>query len=183
MNLFRKRSPGPAIGQENGPPPAQVAAPRGLAALRRKMRRAQRLTQRGKHTEAVALLKELTAAHPQDLALALHLGALYYGLGQHTPAIEQFTRATRIEPGNPRAWLNIAAAENALGHIERAETALARVSEISPDYPDLHYNRAVLCLKRRGTLEAMAELELELSVAPDNLLASKLLSQLRQKLM
>ncbi len=146
------------------------------------MRKAVRLLQRGKHPEAVEMLKELQTANPDNAAVALNLGAAHYHLGQHTQAIEQFQRGVELEPENARAWLNLAAAYNALGHIDRAEEALGRLGEINSDHPDRHYNLAILYLKRRKTLKAMAELELELAVSPGHALAGQLLQQLHKQL-
>jgi Flp pilus assembly protein TadD len=161
MRLFARR--------RRVPSPAQI-------------RRAARLFERGRQDEALEILKRLQGDYPEDVPLALAFGGAYHKAGRHSLAVEQFRRVTELEPTNAKAWLNMAAAHNALGHVDRAEAALSRLAEISPDYPDLHYNTAILRLKRRQPLQAMAELELELAVSPGHLLASRMLEQLRRQL-
>jgi len=88
-----------------------------------------------------------------------------------------------LRPHEARAHLNLAAAENALGHLDRAERALLRALEINPQQQGVHYNLAVLYLKRNQLANAMAEMELELAVNPGHRETQVALRALRDRLL
>lgn len=137
----------------------------------------------GRYEEAVALLTAVCNDAPDNLGALLNLGLAYHRMGQHTKAIQTFERVHELNPREPRAYLNRAAAENALGHLDKAEQALLQALEISPRQVGVHYNLAVIHLKRNQYANAMAEMELELAVNPGHRETEIALRALRERLM
>jgi len=150
---------------------------------RRILRRAQSLASRGDADEAAELLAGYCDEHPDDFAARVNLGAVYYAVGKYTPAIEAFERAAEMNPRNATVWLNIGAARNALGHVDKAIEALLKALEIDPRHRDCHYNLAVAQQKKGRPLAALAELELELALYPNNKRARELAAQLKTALL
>jgi Flp pilus assembly protein TadD len=141
------------------------------------------LLNRGRAQDAIPILRELCDEQPDNGLAALNLGIAYHRTGKHTPAIEQFQRAAELFPGDARPLLNLAAAENALGHVDKAEQYLLRALDVDPRQPGVHYNLAVIYLKRNQLANAMAEMELELSVNPRHAETQAAIRALRQKLL
>ena len=142
-----------------------------------------RLLNGGKPEEAIPLLKGLCEDEPENGAAYLNLGIAHHRLGQHTRAIECFTRAVELMPADARPLLNMAAAENALGHTDKAEQHLLHALQINPQQPGLHYNLAVIYLKRNQYANAMAEMELELAVNPRHMETQAAVKALRGRML
>ncbi len=162
MRLFKKREPKTFKARYRA----------GLRALRKKDFEA-----------AVQHLNEVLDERP-DYVPALHnLGVTFHLNGQHSKAIEKFERVIELKPGEVRAYLNLAAAENSLGHLDAAEQALLKGLAIDPQQPGVHYNLAVIYLKRRKTAKAMSEMELELAVNPHHRETEEALRALRERML
>lgn len=150
---------------------------------RAKFRAGTGLLNRGRVQEAIPILRELCQEQPRNGAAALNLGIAYHRVGQHSRAIEQFLVATELLPADARPLLNLAAAENSLGHVDKAEQYLLRALEINPQQPGIHYNLAVIYLKHNELANAMAEMELELSVNPRHVETQTAIKALRERLL
>ena len=116
------------------------------------------------------------------LPALVNLGIAYHRGGMHSSAIAEFERAAELDPSDPSTYLYLAAAENALGHLDRAERALFRALELDPRQAGAHYSLAVIHLKRNNLANAMAEMELELSVNPGHRETRVALGALRERI-
>ena len=156
--------------------PFRTRSPRNITGKRRAGVQA---LAHGDYATAVRWLGEVVAERPDDVSALMNLGAAYHGAEQHSRAIKCFEYVTVLRPNYAEAWLNLAAAHSSLGHLAKAEEALNKVVQITPHFPNVHYNVAVVKLRQRLPLEALAELELQMAANPRHATARELLTELR----
>lgn len=146
-----------------------------------RFRAGTRAIERGDLRGGVETLANLAEENPEDVAVAVNLGAAYFTLGDYAAAAEQFERARRHGGDRPRVLLNLAAARSALGDLDGAIDLLLRILELDPQYRDCHYNLGIAYWRKGRIPEAMAELEMELALHPDHELARQTAAQIRDR--
>lgn len=149
--------------------------------LQQRLRQANEALRKHDLPAAIKAYQQILEQDPGNVGVVLNLGAALHLAGQHTPAIERFEEALQHEPHNVTALINLSAAHGSLGHLDKGIAALVRALELDSTKRDLHYNLAVLYLRKGELANAMAELELELAMHPDHALASSTLLQLRRQ--
>ncbi|MCD6351033.1 MAG: tetratricopeptide repeat protein [Armatimonadetes bacterium] len=148
----------------------------------RLLRRAQAFMRRKQWDQARLALEALLERFPDAVQARADYGAVLYHLERYGEALEELERVVREDETIGEAWLNLAACANQLGLMNRAREALDKAAERVPRARNLHYNLAILRLKEGRTMEAMAELETELSLYPDNLPARALTAALEERI-
>src|SRR2546421_4376494 len=76
----------------------------------RQMREAEGLLHKGEGKNAAVLLKRLHELYPDDVDVAINLGAAYILAKQYSQAVPILEAATAAAGNNPAAWVNLAAA-------------------------------------------------------------------------
>jgi tetratricopeptide (TPR) repeat protein len=154
---------------------------RGTSVLQRQLRAANEALRRRDLEGAITGYQEVLAADPANLSALMNLGTALHLSGQHTAAIERFAQVLERDPSNATAFVNLGAAHGSLGHLDKATAALLQALEIAPMKQDIHYNLAALYLRKGEVARAMAELETELALNPDHVLAQQTADELRRK--
>jgi serine/threonine protein kinase/Tfp pilus assembly protein PilF len=129
---------------------------------------AAELLSKGRHQQALPLLHDATARHPQDFWCWFLLGVCYDGLAQHADAIACYSTCLAIAPDSPWAHYNRGLARLRLGRYAPAAADLDRAIELCPTLVEAYTNRAVARLALRQYREAIQDLDraLELGAAP-----------------
>lgn len=102
--------------------------------------RAELLTAERRNSEALELLEEIAAAHPDYERAWAKLGQVYRRLRRHEDAVAAYSRALEIDPGYAWAWNGQGLALNALGRPEDALPCFRTATEIMPDDVWFWYN-------------------------------------------
>jgi tetratricopeptide (TPR) repeat protein len=115
--------------------PAETAESRNAAAVaaaESKFNLAIVHSSHGRGRQAVALLQELTAAHPDERRYAVALAKAYANVGQHKNSLAV---VTGLEEGGWRSAEGDLLAAAALFHEDRGDEALARLADAERRYP------------------------------------------------
>lgn len=121
----------------------------------------------GRDDEAVELLDDWLADHPDDLQVRNQLASAYLQLGREREAREQYQALVERAPDsvpvlNNLAWLlRENDPQQALAHIEKAD-------ELAPDNPQIMDTYAMVQLERGARGEALSLSQRALDQAPDN---------------
>lgn len=148
---------------------------------RRRFREGTRAIEHGDLRGGIQILARLAAEQPDNVAVAINLGAAYFTVGDYAAAAAQFERARQYGGDQPRVLLNLAAARSAQGDLEGAIELLLRILQIDPQFRDCHYNLGIAYWRQGRIPEAMAEMEMELALHPDHELARQTAAQLRAR--
>ncbi|RMF77902.1 MAG: tetratricopeptide repeat protein [Planctomycetota bacterium] len=121
----------------------------------------------GRSDDAVGILIDLLAEHPEDTGLMRRIGDWRLRSGDPDGAVEYFRRAAEIDTDVPQAHYNLGAALLAAGQPQEAVQSLRRAVELDPEYA-----RALTALGRaleqlRQTDEALTVYRRLVEIAPD----------------
>jgi protein O-mannosyl-transferase len=134
----------------------------------------------GRMNEAVAHLQEALRIQPDFADAHNNLGIVWYNSGRLKEAIAEYQNTLRYKPDFADAHNNLA---NAWRKIDRMDDAIMEYREairLVPNDAEFHYNLAGALLRIPGREnEAAAELEIFLSIKPDNEMARRILAQIR----
>ncbi len=148
---------------------------------RRRFREATRALDEGREEDGIAALTELVEDYPEYVSARVNLGAAHYSAEQYEEAEREFTAALGLKPEDPRILLNLAATKSALDELDDAIDLLIRALEIDPEFRDVHYNLAIAYWRKGRIPEAVAELEMELALHPDNEPARQTMEMLKEE--
>ena len=93
------------------------------------------LVNAGRPEEALALLADYVAQHPDELQGRLSYGTALGLSGRAEEALEHFERACQLAPASAEAWGKLGDARRAAGDRDGAFEAYQRVLEIEPGHP------------------------------------------------
>jgi tetratricopeptide (TPR) repeat protein len=98
--------------------------------------RADLLRVLGREAEALAVLREAVAGHPQDAALQHALGLALIRQGQRDEALRALAEAARLAPGDPRFGYVYAVGLHDAGRTQAAEQVLESLLRSHPNHAD-----------------------------------------------
>ena len=121
---------------------------------------------RGEYQQALDVLAQGIAAHPESAALYAVRGALYLQLGQYAKAIADLSKSLELHE-NPDVRVNRALAYKAFGQKEDALNDLNRALELDPHHVAAWFNRGTLYLEEGKPEKALPDLDRAVELAPD----------------
>jgi len=124
------------------------------------------LFNQGRHAEAEASARALTAAHPDHGFCWKALGAVLLALSRPAEALEVNARAAALLPDDTQVQANLAIALQALGRLPEAEAGYRRALILDPDYADAHSNLGNTLHAMERTAEAEVCFRRALALAP-----------------
>ncbi len=101
-------------------------------------------SQEGKLQEAMKALQQAVKLSPNDAFSYRNLGIVYYQLDQNDAAIDALERSIALDPNNVYSHDYLGCACSQKGWQEVAEKEFRKAIEINDDFPDAHYNLAIV---------------------------------------
>jgi Flp pilus assembly protein TadD len=129
--------------------------------VRRELGRAY--SAQGRPLEAVRQYRELARLAPEDPEYAYLLGEAYLAVVQWS-----YSRLVGSAPESARVYQGLAQNLAAAGNLEGAAQALEKAVGLAPDLPDLHLLLATVYLRQGRHAEALAAVQGELQLVPEN---------------
>lgn len=119
-------------------------------------------------------------ANPDDAALLIELGNIYFEAGDYNSAVGWMKRAVAIEPGNVKARLALGASEFNLGDEGAARKAWERVIELDPENVEAYYDLGFLYVSEDPPemVEAKKMWRRVVALAPDSAVAKTVATHL-----
>jgi tetratricopeptide (TPR) repeat protein len=104
--------------------------------------------ERGKQNspQAITLLKQATAARPENAIMWNNLGAQYLEAKNYREAAPALDKAVQLQPGFAKAHLNLGNAYRGLKEYERAQAEYQKALQLFPNYADALFNLGILYL-------------------------------------
>jgi tetratricopeptide (TPR) repeat protein len=122
------------------------------------------------YTTAISRLRRVIELDPKMMRAYNNLGLCYDALGQFDEAIQSFTRAIELNRGQkqPSAWppLNLAVSLISLNRLDEAVARLYEALSYNPQFPQAHYELALVLEKERKFEEAIAPLQRAIELDP-----------------
>lgn len=129
--------------------------------VRRELGRAY--SAQGRPLEAVRQYRELARLEPEDPEYAYLLGEAYLAVVQWS-----YGRLVGSAPESARVYQGLAQKLAAAGNLAGAAQALEKAVALAPDLPDLHLVLATVYLRQGKHAEALAAVQRELQLVPEN---------------
>jgi tetratricopeptide (TPR) repeat protein len=108
-------------------------------------------------TTEVERLKALLNNNPDDVAAVVHLGNLYYDLGDAAQAIIYYSYALRVDANQPGVWTDMGTMYWQNGNVAFAERAYRQAIAINPGFGNAYLNLGLLLRDaRRNPSQASA---------------------------
>lgn len=137
------------------------------SALKRAVDQLQGLLIAGDAHQALLLLPDLLAHHPQSADLYHLLGVALAALGQYDDACAAYSVARQFAPRRADILSNHAVALKQAGQLPQALAPLDEAIAISPKFTDALYNRANILKDLRRLEEAVASYDRVIKLQPD----------------
>ncbi|GEM_PF-1076682 len=134
-----------------------------------------------KIAEAAPHFERAVELKPENPEVHNNLGLVRWYYGRFDEAIAQYREAVRIKGEVIALRRNLADAYVALKRYDEAIQEYATMIKDVPNDPNLHAMKGVILAERGRFLEAKQEMEIAVSLDPNNLMARKNLEILRQK--
>ena len=132
----------------------------------------------GKLTAAQLALEKAVKVDPDDAFSLTTLGAVMIEQNRIQDAVGYLERANSSSPDDPITLNYLGVASSQLGEFGKAEQSLRRAITVKPEYPEAHFNLAVIYATAKPPSIALAkrhyEKALELGSNPDKRLANML---------
>lgn len=128
------------------------------------VRRADRLRNEGRHTEAYDVLKPALDGHPEDIRLVNALGRILYSAGEMTEAGVVFERVLSDHPDDVEALQGAALAALQAGRRDRARELLDTALATSPGDPGVHLTAGKVAAMMGNDGRAMASFSKALEI-------------------
>jgi tetratricopeptide (TPR) repeat protein len=120
----------------------------------------------GDNTAQCRLLKDLTAAYPQDERAWNAYGNALFGMQDWAGSIKAYEVANKIAPNYSQPYNQLGYAYRFLGRMDRAEAAFKKYIELVPNDPNPYDSYAELLLKLGRYDESIASYKKALAVDP-----------------
>ncbi len=101
-------------------------------------------SQEGRLQDAMKALQRAVALSPNDAFSYRNLGIVYYQLNQNDAAIDALERSIALDPNNVYSHDYLGCATSQKGWQEVAEKEFRKAIEINEEFPDAHYNLAIV---------------------------------------
>ena len=166
-NITGKTKPMPA--PVPAPTPAVAPPAQPTVSLAEGLNRAMQLAQDARLEDALALCRELAAAHPTNPDVFHLSGVLYLQSGESAEALKFLERAVELAPDYLDALINLATAQHRDGNPGGAETSLRRAVELDPQSWEATFNYGNLLFEVGRSAEAVAPLRQAEALRPDSI--------------
>lgn len=123
---------------------------------------------RGRHGDAVRLLRQAVHLEPDDAQLQSSLGVALAEAGEAAAALDAFRRACELAPGLADGWFNLGRALKSEVRLEAAAGALGRALQIDPAHAAARVTLADVRASRGDIAGATADLREALQRHPDD---------------
>ena len=120
----------------------------------------------GNDSQALAIYRQLLAAHPDEALLLERAGIASLRLGLLPEATAMLDRATRQQNASWRAWNGRGAAADKQGRWEEADAAYARAAELDPARAEVANNQGWSLMLRGRWQEASEAFERAAAINP-----------------
>ncbi|HSG27199.1 MAG TPA: tetratricopeptide repeat protein, partial [Candidatus Krumholzibacterium sp.] len=127
------------------------------------------------HARAAEEYRKAIEQDPLMIEAYNNLGILYRQMKQYEQAIRYFRQVLVMDPDYIKAYNNMGAAYAESGDRETAIIVFQEAIRRAPDYPHSYKNLAMAYIETNRLLEAKANLEKCLELAPDDALAARVL--------
>jgi tetratricopeptide (TPR) repeat protein len=154
----------------------------------RQMREAAIMLRSGDGKNAAVLLERLHELRPDDVDVAINLGAAYILNKRYKKATPVLEAASKLAPDNAVVWVNLAAAYlgtlpiSTVQQQDKAIDAYERALALDPTYPNAHYNLGLIYEDRGDWTNARRMFEQALKVNPADKDAKMLLGKAQEQL-
>ena len=126
-----------------------------------------KLSEAGKHTEAVAHFEQAVRLKPDYAEAHYSLGTALMHSGRLPEAIEHLEHALRVKPDYAEARNNLGGALMESGRLPEAIEHFEQAVRVKPDYAEAHYNLGGALMRSGRLPEAIEHLEQVLRINPD----------------
>ena len=109
-------------------------------------------------------LQQAVKLSPNDAFSYRNLGIVYYQLGQNDAAIDALERSIALDPNNVYSHDYLGCACSQKGWEEVAEKEFRKAIDINDDFPDAHYNLAIVYAMQKPPALALARREYKRSL-------------------
>jgi protein O-mannosyl-transferase len=120
----------------------------------------------GHPAEALAQSKMFLDDYSDDPTVLNIMGSANLELGHLDAAIDYFQKSIAKKADDPRPWYNLGLAMAQKGRMDRAEMLLEKAAALDPGAADVHYQLAILLLRRHQDREAASHLRRCLEINP-----------------
>jgi tetratricopeptide (TPR) repeat protein len=134
---------------------------------RSRLTQSDRLMERGRAREAIALLNQLTVDHPGDVDVWFSLGQALHRCGVYPQAEAAMQKAVDLAPGYAEAHNFLGAARLRQGKLADAETALRKAIEIKADFAHAYVNLGRCLVQRKDTAAAIEAFRAAIRCKPE----------------
>jgi tetratricopeptide (TPR) repeat protein len=121
----------------------------------------------GRISEAEPLLRQLSAARPDDAGLHLQLGRVLAAQGKKDDAIPEIQAALKLSPNDAEAQRDLAELQTQSANLPDAEKTYRDLVKASPNDAELHHSLGEILLKQRQFPEAEQEFMAAIKLKPD----------------
>jgi tetratricopeptide (TPR) repeat protein len=142
---------------------------------------AWQLIAKGRHTEAIALLRNVLRSAPNDAEAQYVLGCGHANLGQWNEAITALQSSIRLQPRVPQSHFALAGAWIALGQQDKAINSLQTTLELDDTMTQAHVALANLQITQGDSVKARGHLERALALDPNMIDAHLSLGRIEQE--
>ena len=105
---------------------------------------AWQIHQKGQHSEAEAIYREVLSRVPKESNAWCFLGIALHDQRRYDEAVEAYERALKLNPNFPVALNNLGNSLRYVQQLERADECFRKAIELKPDYLNAYKNRGTL---------------------------------------
>ena len=127
-----------------------------------------RLSQMGRHEEALRWLERVVASAPDDALVHLSMGRLYVDTGDVQRGIDDLRQAVRLAPDLAEAHARLGRALSAIGRHDEALAELETAVRLTPDVASAHTNYGVALWSTGQSELAVAQYREAVRLQPDD---------------
>jgi predicted TPR repeat methyltransferase len=124
------------------------------------------LHQRGKHGEALELLKHAIELQPERAGFHQNMGNVLFEMERLNEAARSYVRCLELAPGDPAGYNNLGVVRRAQGQPDEAAEAYHKAIEIDPQHPDAYHNMGNLLTAQGRIKEAVTYLCTSMTLRP-----------------
>jgi tetratricopeptide (TPR) repeat protein len=139
-----------------------------LAAQSPSVETAWDLVAKGRHTEAVAVLRQILNATPQNGEAHLLLGSIFSESGNQQEAIQELTTATRLMPRYAMAHNELGQAFSTAGQTGPARAAFEKAVALDPNFAQAQENLGRVLLDSKDFAPAAHHLDRAITLFGDS---------------
>ena len=94
--------------------------------------------------QSITQMESMLDKEPENVALLVHLGNLYFDSNQHQKSIEKYEKALKLSPSMPDVWTDCGVMYREMGNLAKAVEYFKKASEINPNHAQSYFNLGVV---------------------------------------